>query len=72
MPTDIFQEYYLAIEPIEASRLLSYLAVADYPHLKREGRTKIHRALSRKSRPRFTDARVVKSGEYFKTVLGLK
>lgn len=70
MSTFDLQEYCLAMEPIQAGRLLSLLAVADHPHLKREHREKTHRKLRRKSSPVFEESKTVTSREFFSRMLG--
>lgn len=39
------------ITVIEAQNLLTSLTIADWPNMKKEGREKLHRSLSRKAYP---------------------
>lgn len=43
--------YWEAITVIEAREMLSQLSVADYPHMKKTSRQKLHRSLSKMAFP---------------------
>ncbi len=51
MPASIFNEFWESITVIEAQNMLTRMTVADYPHVKKEDRTKIHRKLYKLAHP---------------------
>lgn len=53
MKSETFNLYLEAIDPINSGELLSFLSVADYPHIKMTARKKMHKSLWSKANPFF-------------------
>lgn len=45
MPAPLAQEYWLAIDMLEAQEMLLKLKVSDYPNLKQQDRSRLHESL---------------------------
>ena len=50
LPASVFQDYWLAITPIEAQEALLGIQVATYPDMRKEDRRKTYRSLQRLSK----------------------
>lgn len=46
-----FNKYWNAIIPLEAQELLTNLTLHDFPHLKKEKRSKVHKQLHKQAFP---------------------
>lgn len=51
-----FLKYEVAMNVLEAREMLSQMAVADYPHLKKEQRQRLHRDVFTRANPNIFDA----------------
>lgn len=49
LPFAIAKMYYEAIDTLSHQEMLLDMAAGDYPHLKKSGRNKLHKAVSRKA-----------------------
>lgn len=68
MSIETFARYSQALERIEAQELLTQLKVMDYPNMKDEARSKLHRSIHKKAFP----VQKVFSFEEIESALGLK
>lgn len=51
LDVESFQKYWDAITIIEAQEMLNQITVADWPHMKKGSREKLHKGLYRKAYP---------------------
>ena len=59
MDAVIFSQYSHAIEPIEAKEILVALKISDFPKLKDQERTRLHREFYKKANPLHLSGRKV-------------
>lgn len=51
MPANMFNEFWEAITVIEAQTMLTGMTVADYPHIRKQDRTNVHRRIYEMAHP---------------------
>jgi len=52
MPVNVFDEYYMAITTLEAQEMLVEMRLSDYPNMKKNDRSKLHRQMFKLAYPK--------------------
>ncbi len=55
MPNDLFLQFWNSITVIEARDMLSQMTIGDYPQMKKENRTSIHKKIYKLAYPKMFD-----------------